>query len=64
MRFGALGTRKSLRYQPIDPRALASERSVAFQALGTSTAVQPSVDVARAKPFRRPTSLWSCRNSH
>jgi hypothetical protein len=45
----ASGSRKSLRYQPVEPIIEAAELSPAFQAFGTATFVHPSVDVWRWK---------------
>jgi hypothetical protein len=59
----ALGSRKSLRYQPIDPAIDSLEVSVAFHAFGTVVFAHPSVLVVRMKRDVSPWSALSRRKS-
>jgi hypothetical protein len=52
-----------LRYQPTPPMNEASLSSVAFQAFGTVTRVQPAVDAWRCQRSRSPTPRGSRRIS-
>ena len=60
-RLAALGRWKLLRYQPTPPAKDASEKSLAFQALGTLTGVQPTVDGLPAKTDTAPLPAVSAR---
>ena len=59
----ALGSEKSLRYQPTPPIIEAGESSPRFQTFGTFTLLQPAVLELRFHLLLRPLLLGSRRNS-
>ena len=59
----ALGSSKSLRYQPIPPAIDSFDGSPRFHTFGTLTLFQPLVDVWRMKRWLTPWSVLSRRNS-